>query len=225
MTTSTGAERYPDDHPRHLGSRVPGRGRRADGRGRRGVRRRSSGAARVRVRCADLLLRAVHARHLRAAESNEHPRGGVHEGARSGRADVAARHHAGLHAASRPSVSRTTRGSSINPDGSAGISVAYTARGDGLPHPSRWFGDRTVLQNNSIRSSYIADPPPIYAEFLTRLDEPGTTQYQVAGATRIGDADATMNWAIDHLKASGVELVNGYTTFHTDAESPTTTWR
>jgi len=104
----------------------------------------------------------------------------------------------------------------INPDGSAGISVAYTAQV--MDYHLSLFGDRTVLQNNSIRSSYIADPPPIYAEFLTRLDEPGTTQYQAAGATRIGDADATMDWAIDYLKASGVELVNGYTTFHTDAE-------
>lgn len=104
----------------------------------------------------------------------------------------------------------------INPDGSAGVSVAYAA--EVMDYHLSLFGDRTVLQNNSIRSSYIADPPAIYAEFLSRLDDPGTTQYQVAGATRVGDADATMHWAIDYLKASGVELVNGYPTFHTDAE-------
>jgi hypothetical protein len=104
----------------------------------------------------------------------------------------------------------------INPDGSAGVSVAYMA--EVMDYHLSLFGDRTVLQNNSIRSSYISNPPPMYAEFLARLDEPGSTQYQAAGATRIGDADATVKWAIDYLNASGVELVNGYQDFHSDVE-------
>lgn len=104
----------------------------------------------------------------------------------------------------------------VNANGSAGSSLAYTA--EVMDYHLGAFGVRTILQNNSIRSSYIASPPPLYAEFLSRLSEPGTTSYQVAGATRVGNADATMNWAIDYLEASGVELVNGYTNFHTNAE-------
>ena len=104
----------------------------------------------------------------------------------------------------------------INPDGSAGASIAYMA--EVMDYQLSLFGDRTVLQNNSLRSSYISDPPPMYDEFLARLGAPGTTQYQVAGATRIGDADATMKWAINYLKASGVELVNGYQDIYTDAQ-------
>jgi hypothetical protein len=107
----------------------------------------------------------------------------------------------------------------VNPDGSGGGSVAFMA--EVMDYHLSLFGDRTVLQNNSIRSSYISDPPPMYAEFLSRLDAPGTTQYQVAGALRIGDADATMRWAIDYLQASGVELVNGYPEYYTDAELTT----
>jgi hypothetical protein len=104
----------------------------------------------------------------------------------------------------------------VNPDGTAGSSIAYMA--EIMDHHLALFGERTVLQNNSIRSSYIGDPPPFYAEFLKRVPAPGTTQYQTAATVRIGDADATMNWAIDYLHASGVELVGGYLDVHTEAE-------
>jgi hypothetical protein len=104
----------------------------------------------------------------------------------------------------------------IRDDGGFGSSVPYAA--EVMDHHLALFGERTILQNNSIRSSYISDPPALYDEFLARLSAPGTTQYQAAGASHIGDADLTMNWAIDYLKASGVELVNGYTDFHTEAE-------
>ena len=104
----------------------------------------------------------------------------------------------------------------VDADGSAGSSISYMA--EVMDHQLALFGERTVLQNNSIRASYISSPPPIYAEFVERLSAPGQTQFQVAGATRVGDAGAVMDWAIDHLEATGVELVNGYGSFHTDAE-------
>ena len=104
----------------------------------------------------------------------------------------------------------------VNADGSGGGSVAFMA--EVMDYHLSLFGNRTVLQNNSVRSSYISDPPPMYAEFLSRLARPGTTQFQLAGATRVGDADAAMQWAIDYLKASGVELVNGYPEYYTDAQ-------
>jgi hypothetical protein len=104
----------------------------------------------------------------------------------------------------------------INPDGSVGTSIPDMETI--MDYHIASFGDRTVLQNNSIRSSYIDAPPPFYASFRERVPGPGTTQYQTAATTRIGDADATMNWAIDYLKASGVELVGGYPDLSTDAE-------
>jgi hypothetical protein len=78
------------------------------------------------------------------------------------------------------------------------------------------FGARTVLQNNSIRSSYVADPPDMYAEMIAR--NAYNLQFQCAGSTHIGSFPATMEWACDYLEASGVELVNGYPTKATDAQ-------
>jgi hypothetical protein len=60
-----------------------------------------------------------------------------------------------------------------------------------------------VLQNNSIRSSYITDTPPFYEAFLARPDTPH--QFQCAGPTRVGDEAATIRWGIDELGASGIE--------------------
>jgi Bacterial Ig domain/Bacterial Ig-like domain (group 3) len=104
----------------------------------------------------------------------------------------------------------------IRADGTAGNELTFVA--SLMNYHLANFGARTVLQNNSIRSSYIGAVPPLYQLFLDRVSAPGTTSYQTAAAVRIGDADATMHWAIDYLKASGVELVDGYPNFHTDAE-------
>ena len=104
----------------------------------------------------------------------------------------------------------------IRADGTAGSDLTFV--GSLMDHHIANFGARTVLQNNSIRSDYIGAVPPLYELFLDRSAAPGTTSYQTAAAVRIGDADATMHWAIDYLKASGVELVDGYPNFHTDAE-------
>ena len=97
------------------------------------------------------------------------------------------------------------------------------------------FGDRTILQNNSLRARYIDDLASptndttrmIKNGFLPRVASPGTTQYQIAGANQVNQnttltvaqasAD-TMNWAIDTLNASGLELVNGWRTYHTNAQ-------
>ena len=104
----------------------------------------------------------------------------------------------------------------IRADGTATSDLTFV--GSLMDYHIANFGARTVLQNNSIRSDYIGAVPPLYQLFLDRSAAPGTTSYQTAAAVRIGDADATMHWAIDHLKASGVELVDGYPNFHTDAE-------
>lgn len=104
----------------------------------------------------------------------------------------------------------------LNSDGTAGSSIAFMA--DVMDYHVALFGERTVLQNNSIRSSFIGSVPPYYAEFLRRLAAPGSTQYQTAAAARIGDAPATMEWAIEHLRADGVELPNGYPNLITTAQ-------
>lgn len=83
-------------------------------------------------------------------------------------------------------------------------------------------GDRTILQNNSIRASYISSPPPMYAELISR-SATVNTQYQVAGAANIGSPidtafAETMDWACSYLGASGVELVNGYANYATDTQ-------
>ncbi len=104
----------------------------------------------------------------------------------------------------------------IRADGTAGTDLAFVSTL--MDYHIASFGSRTVLQNNSIRSSYIDAVPPLYRLFLDRTAAPGTTSYQTAANVRIGDADATMAWAIDYLSASGVELVDAYPTVHTDAE-------
>jgi hypothetical protein len=121
----------------------------------------------------------------------------------------------------RPFV-RTPVGLAYNPwqylgrDGEPRSSSSFMA--EVMDYHLALFGERTVLQNNSIRSSFIGSVPPYYAEFLRRLGAPGSTQYQAAAAVRIGDARATIEWAIEYLCADGLELPDGYADVLTTAQ-------
>ncbi len=64
------------------------------------------------------------------------------------------------------------------------------------------FGERAVLQNNSIRDSYISNPPAIYA-VMQELGAP--ISFQTATAGRVGDLPAVLQWAVD-MGAHAVEL-------------------
>jgi hypothetical protein len=104
----------------------------------------------------------------------------------------------------------------LGPDGGPRSSTSFMA--EVMDYHIALFGERTVLQNNSIRSSFIGSVPSFYDEFLRRLGAPGSTQYQTAAVVRIGDARATMEWAIRYLRADGVELPNGYANLITAAQ-------
>lgn len=89
----------------------------------------------------------------------------------------------------------------LSPDGTWGSSIPFMA--EVMDYHAALFDVRTVLQNNSIRSSYITDVPPMYAAFL---EHPQIThQFQTAAASRVGDEEATIRWAHDYLGANGVE--------------------
>jgi hypothetical protein len=103
--------------------------------------------------------------------------------------------------------------STIRADGTAGSEMEFA--GELMDQHIALFGARTVLQNNSIQSSFIASPPPLYELFRARVSEPGSQQFQPAAAVRIGDPQATARWAIDYLSASALELDLGP---HSDAQ-------
>lgn len=136
--------------------------------------------------------------------------------------DIALQHDA---LAWMTAFTRTPIGLSYNPmdlitiSGGRQVSVAETI--DLMDDHRATFGTgRTILQNNSIRSC----PGWPYSEMQTMLTEMVTqsttyeTQYQVAGSTHICDFIATMEYAIDTLNATGVELVNGYQNVSTTAQ-------
>jgi hypothetical protein len=93
----------------------------------------------------------------------------------------------------------------IREDGTAGTDLGVTE--DAMGHHIAVCGERTVLTNHSIRSSYISDPPPLYALFLARPEVPH--QFQTAAAERIGDLRSTLDWGIDYLDASCIEVYPG----------------
>lgn len=65
------------------------------------------------------------------------------------------------------------------------------------------FGERTVLQNNSIEEGDIASPRPMYQAFVDRPQ--AAHQFQCAAASRVGDEEATIRWAHSYLGATGIE--------------------
>lgn len=91
------------------------------------------------------------------------------------------------------------------PDCTKGSSLAVTAQI--MDHHTATFPLRAVLTNHSIRSNYIANPPPLYDLFLARPGFPH--QFQTAAASRIGDLRATLDWGIDYLAASVIETYAG----------------
>ena len=89
----------------------------------------------------------------------------------------------------------------INSNG--GSSSSNSFMGECMDYHIAAYGQQAFLQNNSIRSSYIADVPTFYAEFLSRPEV--QHQFQCAAAVRVGDEAATIQWGIDYLSATGIE--------------------
>jgi hypothetical protein len=87
------------------------------------------------------------------------------------------------------------------PDGTIENDTRYMA--EVMDHHIALFGERTVLQNNSIRDQDISYPRPMYRAFVERPH--AVHQFQCAAAGRVGDEEATIRWAHRHLNATGVE--------------------
>jgi hypothetical protein len=96
----------------------------------------------------------------------------------------------------------------VEPDGSFGSDVSFTNRVMEVFRAA--FGRRAVLQNNSIRSSWITDHMPFgYASMYQHMrDMGGLISYQTARTARVGDLPTVLAWAIDQ-GAHGVELHAG----------------
>lgn len=64
------------------------------------------------------------------------------------------------------------------------------------------FGERAVLQNNSIRESYLANPSATFTD-MAELGPP--ISFQTATLARVGDLGAVLDWCIDEMGAHAVE--------------------
>lgn len=88
----------------------------------------------------------------------------------------------------------------INAQGKAVTSISKMA--EVMDYHTWLYGERALLQNNSIRSSYVTTTPGLYSEFKAR---DAAKQFQCAGALRVGDEAAAIRWAIDEMGATGIE--------------------
>lgn len=88
------------------------------------------------------------------------------------------------------------------------------------------FGDRHVIQNNSIRSDYIDNPSgprpyvstsDLYEDIMDMHAAGSPISFQTATAGRVGDLYKTCLWAID-MGAHAVELPSGWALLLTDAQ-------
>lgn len=95
-----------------------------------------------------------------------------------------------------------------------GISTSFAQTKALMQRQRQLFGERAVIQNNSIRSSYISNPSQLYDD-IVELGPP--TSFQTATSGRIGDAAATLQWALD-MGAHAVELPSGYSSLLTAQE-------
>ncbi len=94
----------------------------------------------------------------------------------------------------------------LHPDGSTGIDLAFTE--DVMAECRRLLGERCVLSNNSIRmpafGGWMQDM------YCSMAAAGGERSFQTANEWRVGDLEATIEWAIDH-GAGAIELPGGFT--------------
>jgi hypothetical protein len=99
----------------------------------------------------------------------------------------------------------------IGPDGSTATDEPFTA--SMMIYCRQTLGTACVLENNSLRTPPQPEYMAMYSEMLT-LGQP--LAFQTATAERIGDLDATLQYAV-LLGANSVELPGGYQSLATPA--------
>lgn len=97
---------------------------------------------------------------------------------------------------------------------SGGVSTSLAQTRALMERHRQLFGERAVIQNNSIRSSYIANPGALYDHML-EMGPP--LSFQTARPSAVGDLPATVQWAVD-MGAHAVELPNSFTGLITQTE-------
>jgi hypothetical protein len=118
---------------------------------------------------------------------------------------------------------RTRQVLAVNPwqfvrtDGSFGSETVFTNH---MMERFRYiFGDRAILQNNSIRASWIGNMPPLYAAMYRHMRAlGGPISFQTARLSLVGDLRKVLAWCVAH-GAHGVELPPGSAKVLTAAEA------
>jgi hypothetical protein len=96
----------------------------------------------------------------------------------------------------------------LNQNGSFGFRVAFTNHV--MNSCRRMFGSRCILQNNSMRSSWLTDHMPGgYDAMFAHMKKLGRPiSFQTARTTRVGDLTMVLDWYLS-MGAHGVELKSG----------------
>lgn len=96
----------------------------------------------------------------------------------------------------------------VRPDGTFGIQTRFPNRI--MDRFRSMFGGRAILQNNSIRASWILDGmPPIIAPIYRHMKAlGGPRSYQTARTFRVGDLATVLEWCL-RQGAHGVEVHRG----------------
>jgi hypothetical protein len=96
----------------------------------------------------------------------------------------------------------------LNQDGSFGFRVRFTNRVMNICRHN--FGRRCILQNNSMRSSWLTDHMPGgYHEMFRHMRKLGSPiSFQTAKTSRVGDLSMVLDWYLS-MGAHGVELKSG----------------
>jgi hypothetical protein len=93
----------------------------------------------------------------------------------------------------------------VNPDGTFGFRVWFTKRM--MNACRKTFRNRCILQNNSMRSSWLTDHMPGgYAEMFAHMEELGPPlSFQTANISRVGDLSLVLDWFVE-MGAHGAEM-------------------
>jgi hypothetical protein len=106
----------------------------------------------------------------------------------------------------------------VRSDGTYGSTSRFTVR---AMHRFRsLFGRRAILQNNSIRSSWITQGmPPGYGAMYRHMKRLGPPiSFQTARSSRVGNLDTVLQWSL-RFHAHAVELHRGSTTQLTTSQA------
>lgn len=106
----------------------------------------------------------------------------------------------------------------VNRDGSHGTRVWFTNHM--MNRCRKLFGRRCILQNNSMRSSWLTDRMPSgYAEMYARMRELGPPlSFQTANSSRVGDLKMVLEWFVD-MGAHAAELKSDADDMLTETEA------